>query len=161
MANDALDRIYIRDLAVRCIVGIYPEERREKQDVVVNITLFADLRRAGASDDLGDTVDYRAVKKAVIGLVEASQYQLVERLAERIAEVCLAHAGVLAVSACWWRSPAPCGSPARWAWRSSGSGQPMPEPSSSVPAYVAVGSNINAGAQHAGGPRTALPAGAT
>jgi len=94
MADAELDRIHIRDLHLRCIVGIYPEERREKQDVTVNVTLYADLRRAGRTDDLQDTVDYKGVKKDVVAMVEGSSYYLVERLAERIAEVCLAHAGV-------------------------------------------------------------------
>ena len=94
MADAELDRIHIRDLHLRCIVGIYPEERREKQDVTVNVTLYADLRRAGRTDDLQDTVDYKGVKKDVVTMVEGSSYYLVERLAERIAEVCLAHAGV-------------------------------------------------------------------
>jgi len=94
MADRALDRIHIRDLRTRCIVGINPDERRSKQDVVIDLTLHADLRRAGQSDDLNDTVDYKQVKKDVLAMVEASSYLLLERLAERIAEVCLAHDGV-------------------------------------------------------------------
>ena len=89
MAEPPLDRIHIRDLRARCIVGTNPDERVNPQDVVINLTLHADLRRAGASDDIADTVDYRAVKKDVLAMVEASSYQLVERLAERVAEVCL------------------------------------------------------------------------
>ncbi len=90
MASEAvLDRIYIRDLLVRCIVGINPEERTKKQDVVINITLFADLRAAGESDQLEHTVDYRALKKEVLAVVEPSSYLLVEALAERIATICL------------------------------------------------------------------------
>lgn len=85
-----LDRIHIRDLALRCIVGLYDEERRDKQDVVVNITLHADLRRAGRSDDIADTVDYKQIKKAVVALVESSRFLLIERLAEAVAAVCLA-----------------------------------------------------------------------
>jgi FolB domain-containing protein len=84
-----LDRIHIRDLSLRCVIGINDDERREKQDVTVNITLEADLSAARASDRIDDTVDYKAVKKKVIGLVEASSHFLVERLADRIADVCL------------------------------------------------------------------------
>jgi dihydroneopterin aldolase/D-erythro-7,8-dihydroneopterin triphosphate epimerase len=84
-----LDRIHIRDLLLRCIVGVYERERREKQDVNIQITLYADLRKAGASDRLEDTVDYRAIKKKVVAAVEQSAFLLVERLAERVAEVCL------------------------------------------------------------------------
>jgi FolB domain-containing protein len=91
---DKLDRIHIRDLLARCIVGINPDERVNKQDVVVNLTLYADLRRAGISDNIADTVDYKAVKQAVLGLVEGSSFKLVERLAEAIASACLAQPGV-------------------------------------------------------------------
>ncbi len=84
-----MDRIFIRDLALRCIIGIYPEERREKQDLVINVEMHADLRKAGITDDLADTVDYKAVKKAILRLVEGSRFQLIESLAERIAAIAL------------------------------------------------------------------------
>lgn len=93
-AAERLDQIHIRDLRLRCIVGVYPEERREKQDVTIQVTLWADLRRAGRSDRIEDTVDYKTVKKQVVALVEESSFNLVERLAERIAETCLNNAGV-------------------------------------------------------------------
>jgi FolB domain-containing protein len=83
------DRILIRELSFRCIVGINDDERREKQDVVVDIDLFADLRPACASDDMVDAVDYKAVKKAVLAMAERSDCFLVERLAQRIADCCL------------------------------------------------------------------------
>lgn len=92
--KDRLDRIHIRDLRARCLVGTNPNERVNKQDVVVNITLYADLRKAGRSDDIADTVDYKAVKQTVLALVEGSSFLLVERLAEAIADACLAQAGV-------------------------------------------------------------------
>jgi dihydroneopterin aldolase/D-erythro-7,8-dihydroneopterin triphosphate epimerase len=85
-----VDRIHIRDLMLRCVVGVTPEERRDKQDVVINVILHADLRRAGQSDRIEDTVDYKAVKRRVIAAVESSAFRLVERMAERIAEACLA-----------------------------------------------------------------------
>ena len=85
-----MDRIFIRDLALRCIIGIYPEERREKQDVVINVEMHADLRKAGRSDDLNDTVDYKSIKKAILKLVESSGFQLIESLAENIADIALA-----------------------------------------------------------------------
>jgi len=83
------DKIHIRDLHLRCIVGIYQEERREKQDIVINITLYVDLRAAGRSDRMEDTVDYKQIKKRIIALVEGSSCFLLERLAERIAGICL------------------------------------------------------------------------
>lgn len=84
-----MDKIFIRDLALRCIIGIYPEERREKQDVLINVEMHADLRAAGRSDDIEDTVNYKAIKKAILTLVEGSSFQLIESLAERIAEIVL------------------------------------------------------------------------
>ena len=92
-----LDQIHIRDLLLRCVIGIYGEERREKQDVTINITLYADLRKAGRTDAIDDTVDYKAIKKQVIALVEESSFFLVERLAERIAELCLENSRVMQV----------------------------------------------------------------
>jgi dihydroneopterin aldolase/D-erythro-7,8-dihydroneopterin triphosphate epimerase len=85
-----MDRIFIRDLALRCIIGIYPEERREKQDIVINVEMHCDLRKAGRSDDLNDTVDYKAIKKAILKLVEESGFQLIESLAESISDIALA-----------------------------------------------------------------------
>lgn len=84
-----LDRLHIEDLHVRCIVGINPEEREKEQDVIINVTLHADLRKACQSDDFADTVDYRSLKKRIMDSVEASSDLLVERLAERIANICL------------------------------------------------------------------------
>ncbi|OPZ28918.1 MAG: D-erythro-7,8-dihydroneopterin triphosphate epimerase [Lentisphaerae bacterium ADurb.BinA184] len=93
-----MDTIYIRDLRVRCIIGIRPEERHTPQEVVINLTLGADLRRAGGSDDLKDTVDYQAVKQAVLAHVSASACQLVERLAQEVADICLGFRGVRTVT---------------------------------------------------------------
>ncbi len=88
--NNILDRIHIRDLAVRCIVGIRDWERLKKQDVHINLTLYADLADACASDRIEDTVDYKALKNRIVQMVEKSEFQLVERLAESVAEICLA-----------------------------------------------------------------------
>ena len=87
--EDMMDRIRICDLLVRCILGINEKERREKQDVLINLTIHADLRKAGKSDSIEDTVDYRALKKRILVMVESSQYFLVEALAEAVAELCL------------------------------------------------------------------------
>lgn len=85
----APDRVFIRDLGIRCIVGIDEQERREKQDILVQITLHTDLRTAGHTDALEDTVDYRALKKRILRLAEASRFQLIEALAQSIADECL------------------------------------------------------------------------
>ena len=83
------DRIEIKDLLIRAIVGINEDERTNRQDVVINITLFADMRQACRTDDIDDTVNYRTVVKSVIDLVERTNFLLVERLAEEIARTCL------------------------------------------------------------------------
>ncbi len=88
--QSSLDQILIRDLQFRCIVGIDPEERRDKQDITAQITLDVDLRKAGRTDAIEDTVDYRALKKEVLHMAENSQYRLIEALAENIASICLA-----------------------------------------------------------------------
>ncbi|HEV57298.1 MAG TPA: dihydroneopterin aldolase [Phycisphaerales bacterium] len=87
--TEPCDTICIQDLRFRCVIGTNEDERRDKQDVIVNITLFADLRRAAASDRLDDTINYKTVKKAILAMGEASRFQLIETLAERIADLCL------------------------------------------------------------------------
>ena len=88
-APSALDRVFIRDLAVRCIIGVDEQERQEKQNVIVHITMHADLRKAGRTDALEDTIDYRALKKRILQLVGESQFHLIEALAQCIADECL------------------------------------------------------------------------
>ena len=83
-----LDRIIIRDLLVRGIIGINPEERQNRQDVLINVTMWADTQPAAASDDIADAVNYRTVSKAIISHVEQSQPLLVERLAADLAKIC-------------------------------------------------------------------------
>jgi D-erythro-7,8-dihydroneopterin triphosphate epimerase len=85
-----MDRILISDLAARCLIGVNEDERREKQDVIINLTVWADLRRAGVSDKFEDTVDYRDLKKRLLAMVEKSEFFLLEALAEAIAQECLA-----------------------------------------------------------------------
>ncbi len=94
MAERALDKIHIRDLQLRCIVGTYPEERREKQDVVISVTLHTDLRAAGLSDSIEDTIDYKHIKKRIVAMVEASSCFLIERLGQCVAGLCLEEEGV-------------------------------------------------------------------
>ena len=89
-----MDRIFIRDLALRCIIGLYPEEREKKQDVIINVVMETDLRAAGQSDDLNDTVDYKTIKLNILDFVENSSFQLIESLAEGVAKICLADSKV-------------------------------------------------------------------
>jgi dihydroneopterin aldolase/D-erythro-7,8-dihydroneopterin triphosphate epimerase len=85
------DFIHIRDLRLRCVIGAFPEERKAKQDVVLNVTLECDFGEAAVTDRLEDTVNYKAINKALISLVEQSEFNLIETMAERVAEACLAH----------------------------------------------------------------------
>ena len=84
------DEIHIKDLLLRGIVGINKEEREKRQDILINITLFADTSAAGRSDHISDAVNYRTLTKRVIRMVEASSFHLVERLAAEVAALCLA-----------------------------------------------------------------------
>jgi len=84
-----MDRIHIRDLLLRGIVGINEDERRNRQDILLNITMEADTQPAAASDSIEDAVNYRTVTKAIISHVEGEKPMLVERLAAEIAEICL------------------------------------------------------------------------
>lgn len=85
----AEDRIFVRDLRLRGIVGINDWEREKKQDIVVNLTLWGDLSRAGASDSIDDTLNYRTLTKDVIAYVETSSHFLVEALAAALARICV------------------------------------------------------------------------
>lgn len=89
MDRKELDKLHIRDLMLRCIIGLNNWEREKKQDVLINITLYADLTTACQSDDIEDTVDYKTIKQNVVDMVESSSYMLVEHLAQNIADICL------------------------------------------------------------------------
>jgi dihydroneopterin aldolase/D-erythro-7,8-dihydroneopterin triphosphate epimerase len=81
------DQIEIRDLMIRAIVGINDDERVNRQDVVINLTIWADLGEAGRTDDIDDTINYRTLVKRVIELVEESSYFLVEKMAAEISRL--------------------------------------------------------------------------
>lgn len=84
------DRIFIKDLFLRAIIGINDDERINRQDVLINISLETDTQQAGHSDSINDAVNYRSVAKQIIDRVESSQFFLVEKMAEEIAQLCLA-----------------------------------------------------------------------
>ena len=83
------DRIEIKDLLVRGIVGLNEEERRKRQDILVNLVLVTDIRNSAASDSIKDGCNYRSVSKAIIRMVEASSFFTVEKLATEIARLVL------------------------------------------------------------------------
>lgn len=84
-----MDKIIIRDLLLRGIVGINPDERVNRQDILINIALYADIRPAAQSDDIADAVNYKTITKRVIEHVEASSDYLVEKLVSDIARLIL------------------------------------------------------------------------
>ncbi len=79
------DTIFLRGLAVECIIGFIDWERRVKQTVIIDLEMPVDCAAAAARDDVEDTLDYKSVAKRVIAFVEASEFKLVETLAHRLA----------------------------------------------------------------------------
>lgn len=89
------DEIRIEGLLVRTIIGINGEERRGRQDVLIDLFLFVDTRIAGRTDDITDApLDYRSLTKRVIARVEETEFHLIERLAAEIASLCLEEPGM-------------------------------------------------------------------
>ncbi|MGE4620147.1 MAG: dihydroneopterin aldolase, partial [Planctomycetota bacterium] len=90
------DRIQIEDLLVRTIIGIYDRERDRCQEVIINLTLWTDIREAAQSDDIEQAVDYRSLTKRIIEHVKKSQCMLLERLVEEIARLILEDTAIVA-----------------------------------------------------------------
>jgi len=84
-----MDKIFVKDLLVRGIIGINPEERVKLQDIVINITLFVDVRRAAETDDITHATNYKSITKRIIEHVESSSDYLVEKLVSDIARIIL------------------------------------------------------------------------
>ncbi len=84
-----MDIIYLKDLRIDTIIGIYDWERRTRQTIILDLEMGTDIAKAAKTDNIEDTLNYKAVAKRIISFVENSEYQLVETLAERIAEILL------------------------------------------------------------------------
>ncbi|MCC7259141.1 MAG: dihydroneopterin aldolase [Gammaproteobacteria bacterium] len=82
-----MDTIFLNDLRIRTIVGVWEWERRIPQVVSIDLEMAADVRRAAERDHIDATLDYKAVAKRVTRFVEESRFQLVETLAERVAGI--------------------------------------------------------------------------
>ena len=82
-----MDIVYIRDLRIETLIGIFEWERRTKQTISLDIEMGCDIRKAAASDDIKDALDYKSVAKRLIQFVGDSEYQLVEKLTEEIASL--------------------------------------------------------------------------
>ena len=83
------DRVFIENLRIETVIGIFDWEREIKQVVSLDLEMAFDVRRAAESDAIADTLDYKAVSKRLIHFVESSEFQLVETLAERCAAIVL------------------------------------------------------------------------
>lgn len=92
-----MDKILIKDLLVRGVIGVNDWEREKPQDILINIEISADLAQVGKSDHLDDSVNYRTVSKKVIAHIETAKRFTVEALASDIAEICLREPGVESV----------------------------------------------------------------
>ena len=89
-----MDKILIKDLLLRGIIGINPDERVNKQDILLNLVIFADIRKAAASDDIADAVNYKSITKRIIAHVEESPDFLVEKMVTDIARLVITEFGV-------------------------------------------------------------------
>jgi len=84
-----MDIIYIRELKIDTVIGIYGWERQIKQTVVFDIEMATDISKAAATDSIEHTLNYKAVAKRLIDFVSSSDFQLVETLIEQVAEIIL------------------------------------------------------------------------
>lgn len=89
-----MDKVIIKDLVARGIIGVNDWEREKPQEILINITVFTDTRRAAKSDDLADCVDYRALAKKAQAHAETAARLTVEALANDLADICLGEKGV-------------------------------------------------------------------
>jgi len=82
-----MDIVYLNDLRIDTIIGVFDWERRTKQTVIFDIEMATDIRKAAETDSIDNTLDYKAVAKRLIAYVSESEFELVETLAERVASV--------------------------------------------------------------------------
>ena len=85
-----MDIVFINDLRIETIIGIYDWERKVKQTISLDLELGTDIRKSAETDAIEDTLNYKALAKRMVAFVSDSEYQLVETLAEKIAEIVLA-----------------------------------------------------------------------
>jgi len=92
-----MDKIFITDLVARGIIGVNEWEREKPQEILINITLFADLQLAGESDDIHHTISYKTIAKKALTQAESAKRFTVEALATDIAKLCLDEPGIARV----------------------------------------------------------------
>lgn len=83
------DKVFIRGLQIDAIIGIYPHERSTRQPLLLDLEMSSDIRRAASTEDITDALDYEAISNHLYEFVAASEFQLIETLAQRIAELVL------------------------------------------------------------------------
>lgn len=84
-----MDIVYIRDLRIETIIGIYDWEREVKQEVSFDLDMAADIRRAAQTDDIQYALNYKSIAKRIISFIQTSEFLLVERMAEEVANIVL------------------------------------------------------------------------
>lgn len=84
-----MDIVYIKELQIQTIIGIFDWERETKQTISIDLEMGCNIKPAAQSDSIEDALDYKSVSKRIINFVEQSEFQLVETMAERIAEIIL------------------------------------------------------------------------
>lgn len=82
-----MDIVFLRDLRIDTVIGIYGWERRTRQTIILDLEMSADVARAAVSDNIADTLNYKSVAKRLTQFVSESEFQLVETLAERCAQI--------------------------------------------------------------------------
>ncbi|MBU8901875.1 MAG: dihydroneopterin aldolase [Victivallales bacterium] len=87
-----MDKIVINDLKVDTVIGTLPEERTKTQTLIINLELYLPLQKAGRSDDLFDSVDYSLIETKIVEMSKKTNFFLIERFAEEIADICLQEA---------------------------------------------------------------------
>ncbi|WP_028973242.1 dihydroneopterin aldolase [Spirochaeta cellobiosiphila] len=86
-----MDKVFIKNLKVPCLVGIYPHEREAPQELLLNITLGTTITEAARLDELSLSIDYEEMKNKVIDYIRSTEFFLLETLAEKTAAFCLEH----------------------------------------------------------------------
>jgi len=89
-----MDTVFIRQLRADTVIGVYDWERNVRQNVVLDLEMATDNRRAAASDEIADALDYAAISARVLSFIKGSEFQLIETMAEQVAAIVLGEFGV-------------------------------------------------------------------
>ena len=89
-----MDKIFLEDLRIEAVIGIWEWERRVRQTVSLDLEMATDVRRAAATDEIADALDYKGIAKHLKQVVEQSEFRLVETLAETLAKIVVMEFGV-------------------------------------------------------------------